>query len=250
MLARLTSCGLARLDIGRLGRVATMGIVGVVGPAIGARVVGVVRRRCVGSGAVWGWNVGQGAEQEAEEDLCSDQVDAAACAGGLHSLRKSGYPGHCCSRADARQARPGQRRGAVRVRVKADLGPPLGVLAAAFGALGVSGDHRAPQCCPELAYGLVSCGGQHSGFHGAGSVLVQNRGDLGNQPGPSQVDIPGPERRAGRWEPPSQRDRKVAPPRRGGLGHCERQGHLSARVVGQLSRAAVRVDANSCVGVR
>ena len=88
-------------------------------------------------------DLGQGAEQDAEEDLGPEEVDAAAGAGRFHRPRHRRDPGHRRRRADPRQAGADQRRGARRVGIEPDLRAALGLPAAVLGAARVGSQDRA-----------------------------------------------------------------------------------------------------------
>jgi len=126
------------------------GVRRVAGTATGTRITWAGR---IGRIAVIGWLVGrplwarrdegQGAEEQADEHLRAQEVDAAAGAGCLHGAGQGRYPGHRGGRVDPRQARSDEGSCAFLIGMKADLGSALGVLATFVGPARVDLDHGA-----------------------------------------------------------------------------------------------------------
>ncbi len=148
-------------------------------------------------------------------------------------------PGRFCPDRDAVPSASGYRM---------TLALPFGLLAAAFGAVGVGGDDRAAQRGPELADGLLACSGQDLVFDGAGFGVVEGRGGFGDGLGAGQVDDTLAERLAGGGQPPLQVDGEVGPPFGAGLGHGQGQGHLAIRIGRDPAGAAILTDAPVFVG--
>jgi hypothetical protein len=85
--------------IGLVGRRLARRLIGLVGRRLARLIVGFVGRD-VGWPAFCGRDIGQGAEQQAEEDLGAEQINARARARRLHCLGKGADPRHRRRRAD------------------------------------------------------------------------------------------------------------------------------------------------------
>ena len=174
----------------------------------------------VGAGiACWRGDQGQGAQQQADERDGPQVVQSAGLASGFHGPGDGRQPGHGRGGMHGWQARAGQGGGAVGgVGVQAHLGVPLGVFTALLGALGVGGDNRPAQRRAQLPAGLLPGARQHAGLDGAGGVIVERAGGLGDQAGPVQVDVPGVQGGPGGGQLPPQGDAEAGPGHRGGVG--------------------------------
>ncbi len=262
--AGTASAAAARVAVARVAGRAGVGVGVGVGPATaaetgaraaGIRIAGALRRAGVGiGGAVRAGVAGrwrdqrQRAEQQADERDRAQVIQAAAHPRGLHRPGDRGQPGHRRRGVHRRQPRPGQRRGIrIRIGVQAHLRGPLRILAALLRALRVRGDDRAAQRHAQLPAGLPPSPRQDGGLHGAGGVIIQRAGRLGDEPGAVQVDGPGGQRGEGRGEPPSQGDGQAGPGHRGRVGHDQLQAHRRRGGGGDLVGAAAGIHADVVV---
>ncbi|MGD0376553.1 MAG: hypothetical protein ABSB01_18470 [Streptosporangiaceae bacterium] len=158
------------------------GTSGIVSEAVIWRLV----RRPVGTRG----DVRQGAQQQAHKDLGTQQVDAATSTGRLHRPRHRGNPRHRGRSAYPGQALPGECRGALFIRVQANLRRALGFFAAPLRAIGVGDYHRAAQRSAQLTQRLVTRTRQDFRLHLVRRILAQHAGGLGHQPSPGQVNRP------------------------------------------------------------
>ena len=177
------------------------------GPRRSARCCGVRRGavgRCNWAGSVGGEGVqdlgfghaGVGAVGHAQEQVGADVVDRPQVPGGFGlgrqvvEVRDRGrYPFQ-------RQVGPGQRPGALVVAAPDHPPASQGGLVAALSPLRVQGDRQGLDPLRELAGGQLpgrsGCAGRNQLLHdGQGVTVGQVRGQLGQQPRPGLVQIPG-----------------------------------------------------------
>ena len=164
-------------------------------------------------------------------------------AGRLHGAGDSGDASKCGGGTDTGQASADEAGSAILIGVENDLRAPFCALAASLGTIGVDRDDRTTNRCPQLAGGLPASSGQHAVLDGAGGLVRQRGGGIGDDPGPRQVDLAGGQGGAGGWQLPAQLGGQPGPVHGGELSHGQRQRYLSARLGEHLDGPAVLVGA-------
>ncbi len=184
-----------------------------------------VRRRRVG-----GWGERERAEQEAEEHVRPEPVDLAIRARGLHRLGQRRDPCHRRGGLDAWQRVAGQRRGSLVLGVEGDGGIAFCLAASSLGAVGIGLDHGPAQRRMQLSEGQPPGPAEHGGFDLPRRIIAERTGHAHDHPGPAQIDLPGGERRTGRWQPPGEHHAEVCPAGRPVVRHRQRERNLPGRV--------------------
>jgi len=149
------------------------------------RPAGIGGRLGVGRAVGGRWDVRQGAEQQAEENLGAEQVDATASPGSLQCPGERADSRHRGRRRHPGQAVPHQRCRPLGLGIQHNFRAPFGLSAAALRALRVGRDHCPPQRSAQLSHRLVSGRWKYPGLDCSRLLVIENSSGFGDGPCPS-----------------------------------------------------------------